>query len=174
VLLPKDRRGSPTAPSFSRRLNAGMVPSRDVSVSGTPSPRRYSVFAVYSGGMGVVYGVVDRQTGLPRALKGLQEEFVTNERMRKLFAEEAVVWVRLEKHPHIVRAFSVEKIDEQPYLVTEFVSGPGWDGQRSRLLVGPSSPHGADGLPFCPPHRPGNAARCRKDSGPGAPRPQAW
>jgi serine/threonine protein kinase len=40
-----------------------------------------------------------------------------------LFAKEALTWVKLEKHPFIVRAYMVEKFDGQPYVITEYVLG---------------------------------------------------
>ena len=61
--------------------------------------------------MGVVYATFDHRERLPVALKGLQEKFTSNRRMRDLFTKEAAVWIRLEKHPFIVRAHLVEAID---------------------------------------------------------------
>ena len=84
---------------------------------------RYEVLAIHRGSMGVVYGTFDHQEQLPRALKTLQERFAAKPRMRDLFAEEAATWVRLEKHPFIVRAYLVEMHDGLPYVITEYVRG---------------------------------------------------
>ncbi len=84
---------------------------------------RYEVLAIHRGSMGVVYGTFDHNEQLPRALKTLQERFASTPIMRDLFAEEAATWVRLEKHPFIVRAYLVERFDGQPYVITEYVRG---------------------------------------------------
>jgi serine/threonine protein kinase len=84
---------------------------------------QYEVLAIHHGSMGVVYGTFDHKEQLPRALKTLQERFASKPKMRDLFAEEAATWVRLEKHPFIVRAYLVEKYDSQPYVITEYVRG---------------------------------------------------
>ena len=84
---------------------------------------RYEVLAIHRGSMGVVYGTFDHKEQLPRALKTLQERFALKVKMRDLFAEEAATWVRLEKHPFIVRAYLVETYDGQPYVITEYVRG---------------------------------------------------
>lgn len=84
---------------------------------------RYEVLAVHRGSMGVVYGTFDQKEQLPRALKTLQERFASKPGMRNLFADEAATWVRLEKHPFIVRAYLVEQYDGRPYVITEYVRG---------------------------------------------------
>lgn len=84
---------------------------------------RYEVLDVHLGSMGVVYATFDHEERLPRALKGLRRRYAGNRRMQELFGEEAGVWVRLEKHPYIVRAYLVEQFDGQPYVITEYVRG---------------------------------------------------
>ena len=84
---------------------------------------QYEVLAIHRGSMGVVYGTFDHREQLPRALKTLQERFASKPRMRDLFAEEAAIWVRLEKHPFIVRAYLVRVYEGQPYVITEYVRG---------------------------------------------------
>ena len=85
---------------------------------------RFEVLVIHHGGMGVVYGAFDHLLHAPRALKTLQLRFAANASMRKLFAEEATVWVQLEKHPFIVRAFFVDRYDRQPFVITEYIRGP--------------------------------------------------
>jgi tetratricopeptide (TPR) repeat protein len=85
---------------------------------------RFEVTSIHRGGMGVVYGAYDQETKRPRALKTLQLRFAHYPGMRELFTEEAVVWVRVEKHPHIVQAFFVQHYDGQPFVVTEYIQGP--------------------------------------------------
>jgi Protein kinase domain len=104
--------------------------------------RSYEVFAIHRGSMGVVYGCIDRKTQLPRALKMLHKRFDEDAVMAKLFAEEAALWVRLEKHPFIVRAHNVERVEGQLCVVTEYIRGEkgkaadlrGWLG-HSRLTL---------------------------------------
>jgi len=84
---------------------------------------RYEVLAIHRGTMGVVYGTFDRELKLPRALKTLQHRFAANATMRDLFTAEATTWVRLEKHPFIVRAHLVGRFEDQPYVITEYIRG---------------------------------------------------
>ena len=84
---------------------------------------RYEVLAIHKGSMGIVYGTFDHKERLPRALKTLQRRFAGNMRMQNLFAEEAALWVRLEKHPFIVRAYLVQNFENQPYVITEYIRG---------------------------------------------------
>lgn len=104
---------------------------------------RYEVLAIHKGSMGVVYATFDHNTRLPRALKTLQRRYSRDRRMVELFYSEAALWVRLEKHPFIVRADLVERFAGQPYVITEYVRGPagragdlrGWIGLPSLSLA---------------------------------------
>jgi tetratricopeptide (TPR) repeat protein len=107
----------------SRLATAEEEASPERYVIGDVIGNRYEVLAIHRGTMGVVYGTFDRETNLPRALKTLQHRFAGNSTMRDLFKEEATTWVRLEKHPFIVRAHLVEWFDNQPYVVTEYIRG---------------------------------------------------
>ena len=93
---------------------------------------RYEVLAIHKGSMGVVYGTFDHETNLPRALKTIQGRFAGNKRMNDLFTAEALTWVKLEKHPFIIQAYLVDKFDDQPYVITEYVRGQ--EGMGSDLL----------------------------------------
>lgn len=97
---------------------------------------RYEVLAIHRGALGVVYGTFDHDTRLPRALKTLQSRFGKDERIRNLFVEEATVWLRLEKHPFIVRAYLVESFDRQPYVITEYIRGLEGMGSDLRSWLG--------------------------------------
>ena len=97
---------------------------------------RYEVLAVHRGSMGVVYGTFDHRTRLPRALKGLQARLAHQTHIRNLFVEEAALWVRLEKHPFIVRAYLVEKFDGDPYVITEYIRGREGMGSDLRAWLG--------------------------------------
>ncbi len=97
---------------------------------------RYEVLAIHQGSMGVVYGTFDHTEKIPRALKTLQHRFAGSKSMLDLFKEEAAVWVRLEKHPFIVRAYLVEKIEGQPYVITEYIRGAAGMGGDLRAWLG--------------------------------------
>lgn len=103
---------------------------------------RYEVSAVHHGAMGVVYGCFDHETKLPRALKTVRARYATDKQVLSMFESEAFVWVSLEKHPYIVRAYRVDRFNNAPFVITEYVCGPegmegdlrGWLG-HSRLTL---------------------------------------
>jgi tetratricopeptide (TPR) repeat protein/tRNA A-37 threonylcarbamoyl transferase component Bud32 len=85
---------------------------------------RYEVASVLLGGMGVVYLCYDHHEAEPVALKSFQNRFLQNERAIARFEQEALTWIRLEKHRHIVQARLVQRIGSRPYILLEHVSGP--------------------------------------------------
>jgi tetratricopeptide (TPR) repeat protein/serine/threonine protein kinase len=97
---------------------------------------RYEVLAIHRGTMGVVYGTFDHQEQLPRALKTLQVRHAGDKRMRDLFVAEALTWVKLEKHPFIVRAYLIERFNDQPYVITEYIRGQEDMGGDLRAWLG--------------------------------------
>lgn len=106
---------------------------------------RYEVSAIHHGELGVVYGCFDHVTKLPRALKTVRARHASDKQVLSLFESEATVWISLEKHPYIVRAYLVERFNRVPYVITEYVRGPegmegdlrGWLGHpRLTLPVG--------------------------------------
>lgn len=92
---------------------------------------RYEVSAIHHGAMGVVYGCFDHQTKLPRALKTVRGQYVRDKQVLSMFESEATVWISLEKHPYIVRAYLVERFNNLLYVITEYVRGP--DGMEGDL-----------------------------------------
>ncbi len=94
---------------------------------------RYEVLAIHRGAWGVIYGTYDHQTELPRALKTIQKKYRFDKKLLELFREEAALWVSLEKHPYIVRAYSVEEYENQPFVLTEYISNPQGNDLRSWL-----------------------------------------
>lgn len=97
---------------------------------------RYEVLAIHRGTMGVVYGTFDHKEMLPRALKTLQQRYASDKGMQDLFAAEAMTWVKLEKHPFIVRAYLVQKFENQPYVITEYIRGQENMGGDLRAWLG--------------------------------------
>lgn len=99
---------------------------------------RYEVSAIHHGAMGVVYGCFDHQTKLPRALKTVRSRHLHDKQVLSLFESEAAVWIALEKHPYIVRAYLVERFNKLPYVITEYVRGPeGMEGDLRGWLGHP-------------------------------------
>lgn len=99
---------------------------------------RYEVSAIHHGAMGVVYGCFDHQTKLPRALKTVRSRHLHDKQVLSLFENEATVWISLEKHPYIVRAYLVERFNKLPYVITEYVRGPeGMEGDLRGWLGHP-------------------------------------
>lgn len=99
---------------------------------------RYEVSAIHHGELGVVYGCFDHQTKLPRALKTVRARHAHDTQVLSLFESEASVWISLEKHPYIVRAYLVERFERLPYVITEYVRGPeGMEGDLRGWLGHP-------------------------------------
>ncbi len=94
---------------------------------------RYEVLAIHRGAWGVVYGTYDHEEELSRALKTIQKRYRSDRKLLELFKEEAALWVQLEKHPYIVRAYSVDDFDDQTFVVTEYISNSQGNDLRSWL-----------------------------------------
>ena len=74
------------------------------------------------GGMGSVYGAVDRQTGETVAVKQLKPEIVRSDPgMVERFAREGQV-LRDLNHPNIVKVLATVEEDGQHYIIMEHVS----------------------------------------------------
>ncbi len=87
---------------------------------------RYEVVTSLKGGMGIVYLCRDERTGQPVALKTFKPEFLSHRAARDLFLREGTMWVEMGQHPHIVRAYRVERIGDgrEVYLVLEWIVQP--------------------------------------------------
>lgn len=72
------------------------------------------------GGFGIVYLARSSRVGFC-AVKTLRDELVLDERVVDLFQKEARMWIELEGHPYIVRAFYVEELNGRYYVVMEYV-----------------------------------------------------
>lgn len=94
---------------------------------------RYHVHRALMGGMGEVYLCLDLKTIQPFALKTFQQRFLTDPRIRKAFENEIATWISLEKHPNIVRCLHLETLDNQPFMILEWIAS---DESRSTDLRG--------------------------------------
>ena len=103
--------------------------------SGTRIANRYEVAGrPLVGGMGIVYLCFDHQEQRPVALKTFRPEFLPDRAARDRFLEEGNTWVRLGKHPHIVRCYQVFQDRPRPevYLALELVGKE--EGRRDASL----------------------------------------
>lgn len=92
---------------------------------------RYEVADIRRGGMGIVYLCYDHDQREPVAIKTFQSRFLNNERAVTRFNNEAVTWVKLEKHRHVVTARLVQNISGRPHIFLEHISGE--EGYRPDL-----------------------------------------
>ncbi|KAB2862895.1 MAG: serine/threonine protein kinase, partial [Anaerolineae bacterium] len=97
---------------------------RDDFVNNGRIAERFEVKQKFSGGMGSVYLCYDTKDRIPVAIKTFQSKFLNNERAVTRFTHEALTWIRLEKHRHIVQALKVQKWNGRPYIILEHISGP--------------------------------------------------
>src|SRR5581483_4054524 len=87
---------------------------------------RFQVFDIHEGGMSLVYVVNDHLGTIgPKvvALKTLRGELLSSRTRVRRFAAECRLWAQLGDHPNIVRAYSVEIIDNRPYVALELIQG---------------------------------------------------
>ncbi len=82
---------------------------------------RYWVEGVYRGNMGIVYLCVDQKTNLPIALKTFKDQYLDSEESRKRFLEEASMWIRLDHHPNLIRAYALKELHGKLHLLLERV-----------------------------------------------------
>jgi tetratricopeptide (TPR) repeat protein len=78
--------------------------------------------APLKGTYGAVY-IACNEDGKRYALKTLRGEFLWKDADQKRFEREAVTWIRLDPHPHIVTAEWLESIENLPFIVLEYVDG---------------------------------------------------
>jgi len=88
------------------------------------SRKRWEIYKVLGGGMGIVYVVYDHEFREPFAAKTFQDElFKRNPMVAERFTQEALAWTRLDRHENIAQARWVENIQGKPFLFLEYVSG---------------------------------------------------
>ncbi|MDW8299997.1 MAG: tetratricopeptide repeat protein [Anaerolineae bacterium] len=89
---------------------------------------RYRVRDILEGGMGIVYICLDEHSDTFVALKTFQARFLNDETSKQRFEHEAWLWVEMDKHPNIVRAYKVASFgkshaSERPHIILEYVRG---------------------------------------------------
>jgi len=74
------------------------------------------------GGLGFVYQVYSHEATEVFAMKTFKDEFQGNENIREMFRKEAQLWIDMERHPYLVRAYYVEEISHRLYIVMEHIA----------------------------------------------------
>jgi tetratricopeptide (TPR) repeat protein/tRNA A-37 threonylcarbamoyl transferase component Bud32 len=89
---------------------------------------RYRVQNILEGGMGIIYVCLDEQTDSFVALKTFQARYLSDETAKRRFENEARLWVEMDKHPNIVRAYKVASFGKsrsrgRPHIILEYIDG---------------------------------------------------
>ncbi len=86
---------------------------------------RYKIQEVVTtGGMGIVYFVLDQKHPIRLAVKSLRPDLPLNVPRVRRFLREAEIWTNLDVHPHIVQAKTISRFSEStPLIFLEFVNG---------------------------------------------------
>jgi serine/threonine protein kinase len=106
---------------------------------------RYEISRILHGGMGLVYVTLDIAFNQPVVVKTVKYK---NREFQKRFITEAQTWIQLERHTNIVQAKSTFLIEQQPYIVVEYIDG---GDLRQKLSTNPMDLKTAVdfGLQFC-------------------------
>jgi tetratricopeptide (TPR) repeat protein len=85
--------------------------------------RKYEVSRILGqGSFGVVYLVYNHETHDVYALKTYRDEYLGKAEVIERFRKEANLWVDLDRHPYLVRAYLVEEIAHRLYIALEYIS----------------------------------------------------
>jgi tetratricopeptide (TPR) repeat protein len=92
---------------------------------------KYEVYGILGmGGFGIVYLVYSHKMKSVFALKTFRDEYMEDREAQERFKKEAHIWINLERHPYLVRAYLVDKISDRLFIELECIS-PGEDGLNS-------------------------------------------
>jgi serine/threonine protein kinase/pSer/pThr/pTyr-binding forkhead associated (FHA) protein len=98
---------------------------------------RWEVQQVLHGGMGIVYVVLDRETGQRLAAKTYRDDLLTaSPDLARRFEREALAWINLGSHPNIVQAKYVRTLHHKPFLFLEFIEGGSLGALIPSLCIG--------------------------------------
>jgi serine/threonine protein kinase len=84
---------------------------------------RYEIVDIKQGGLASVYICFDHEFKDAVAIKTFQNQFLDRSEIVNRFQQEAELWMRLEKHPNIVWAKWVDRINDRPCIFMEYVKG---------------------------------------------------
>ena len=100
-----------------------MAKSNSLYQRGEKIGNRFRVFAVMRGGLGEVYVCLDETTQNPYALKTFRSQTLKDLKSFNAFRIEVENWIALGKHNNIVHCFSLQLLDNQPFLQLELIMG---------------------------------------------------
>lgn len=86
----------------------------------------YPIQNIFRGGMGEVFVLYDGARGQLCAAKTFQDGIFqgpAGQLAYARFVQEAKAWINLGAHPNIVTAYDVRRIEDKPYVFSEFVEG---------------------------------------------------
>ncbi|MEW6419515.1 MAG: tetratricopeptide repeat protein [Nitrospirota bacterium] len=84
---------------------------------------KYEVFDILGeGGFGIVYLVYSHELKSVYALKTFRDEYLEDLKTRERFRKEAQVWIDLERHPYLVRAYFVDEISGRLFIAMEHIA----------------------------------------------------
>ena len=110
----RDRRAAPATSAGDQGFKVGDM------IAG-----RYHILDVFGGegrsSMGIVYMCHDDSYNQVIALKTLQNRYLESKRITDSFKREALAWIQLGKHPHIVKAHWVRRLDDRMFIACEFI-----------------------------------------------------
>ncbi|MCJ7424615.1 serine/threonine-protein kinase [Candidatus Bathyarchaeota archaeon] len=87
--------------------------------------QKYQVYGVLGhGGFGVVYLAYshDMHSKGVYALKTFRDEYLRDTETRQMFHKEADIWVDLERHPYLVRAYFLDEVAGRLYVAMEYIA----------------------------------------------------
>lgn len=83
---------------------------------------KYEIYQILCGGMGTVYVCYDHESKVPIVLKTFQEKYLHSEEVQRLFERKVLIWTELERYPYIVRAYSVDRLEEKLFIILEYIA----------------------------------------------------
>lgn len=100
-------------------MNTEPLPFRKGDIIG----QKYEVIDLLGeGGFGLVYLAFISPDHPFYALKTFKGAYSTEKTVKDRFRKEAQVWINLEKHPHIVRAYFVDEIFDRLFIAMEWIA----------------------------------------------------
>jgi len=91
--------------------------------------------------MGIVYLCEDLADRRVVAVKTFPRELLADGHVREQFVAEASVWVRIGAHPHVVHPHIVRSVEQQVYVISDYVApAEGADGSSLRSHLRRSLP----------------------------------
>ena len=81
----------------------------------------FGVFDIRKGGMGEVYFCFDRGNDTLVALKTIRSDLASDDSLKKAFLNEVNIWIRMGRHPNLVRCFGAQEIGRSLFVILELV-----------------------------------------------------